>query len=169
MEVCMKIACRTSIMVAAIIGLVGASVATARERDERGRCTAVGGTVLTNLGVIDANTTLGTATGDLRGAVAAAILSIAPGIDGTTVFMVQHHWVTEPGDTIALSVAKATATMVAPGLFAIVSYPLKIVGGTGRFNGATGRLDSIGEVDLNAGRTVFRYTGKVCFAGGEEQ
>jgi len=90
------------------------------------------------------------------------ILSVAPGKDGSTVFTVQHHWITEPGDTITVGVAKATAMMVAPGLYAIVSYPIAIVGGTGRFDGATGHIESIGEVDLAAGHTVFRYTGEIC-------
>lgn len=154
---------RTRVAFATLTCLLLAAVSMAQERGERGRCAPVGGTILTNLGVIDANTTLGTATGDLKGAVAATILSVAPGKDGTTVFTVQHHFVTESGDTIAVGLAKATAVMVAPGLFAIVSYPIMIVGGTGRFDGASGRLDSIGEVDLNAGRTVFRYEGSVCF------
>jgi len=30
---------------------------------------------------------------------------------------------------------------------------------------AKGDLDSIGEVDLALGQTVFRYTGKLCLAG----
>ena len=38
---------------------------TASER----HCLPVGGTVMTNFGAIDLNTTMGTATGDLRGAV----------------------------------------------------------------------------------------------------
>jgi len=127
------------------------------------QCVPIGGSILTNLAVVDANTSLGTATGDLQGAVAAAILEIAPGEIGTTVFTVQHHFVTETGDTLAVDKAQATASMVAPGLFAIVTYPVTIVGGTGRFAGATGGFDNIGEVDLNTGHTVFRYQGRVCF------
>jgi hypothetical protein len=157
-------ACRSCIPYVAVVVLLVASVATAQER---GRCAPVGGAVLTNLGVVDANTTLGTATGDLKGAVGATILSVAAGKEGTTVFTVQHHWVTESGDTIVVDVAKASGVMVAPGLFAVVSYPITIVGGTGRFDGATGRIDNIGEVDLNTGHTVFRYTGKVCLGGRE--
>jgi hypothetical protein len=160
---------RIRIVSVAVLTLFAAGGSMAQARDDRGRCAPVGGSIQTNLGVVDANTTLGTATGDLKGAVAATILSVAPGDAGTTVFMVQHHFVTEAGDTIAVGAAKATAVMVAPGLFAIVSYPIRIVGGTGRFDGATGRLDNIGEVDLNVGHTVFRYTGKVCFAGREDE
>jgi hypothetical protein len=37
-----------------------------------------------------------------------------------------------------------------------------LTGGTGKFEGATGQIDNIGEVDMNRGVTVFRYTGKLC-------
>jgi hypothetical protein len=43
-----------------------------------------------------------------------------------------------------------------------VSYPVTITGGTGKFAGAAGTLENIGEVDLNTLRTVFRYQGDVC-------
>lgn len=125
-------------------------------------CRQVGGAFLTNLGVVDSNTTLGVATGDLKGAVAATILNISTQPDNSVVFTVQHHFVTDSGDTITVDVAHAVATPVAPGLLAIVSYPIKITGGTGRFSGAHGQINNIGEVDLNTGHTVFRYTGEVC-------
>ena len=126
-------------------------------------CVTVGGSISTNLGVIDANTTLGTATGDLRGALAAKILGISQ-VGNNTVFSVQHHWVTESGETLVIDPATATSTQVAPGLFAIINYSLHISNGTGKFAGATGDLHLIGEVNLNTGQTVFRYTGQVCFA-----
>ena len=148
--------------------LLTASGAVAEPNGTRRQCAPIGGSFLTNLAVVDANTSLGTATGDLEGAVAATILEIAPGENGTTVFTVQHYFVTETGDTIAVDKAQATAVMVAPGLFAIVSYPVTIVGGTGRFAGATGGFDNIGEVDLNTGHTVFRYRGQVCLKAPEK-
>lgn len=126
-------------------------------------CVIVGGSISTNLGVIDANTTLGTATGDLRGALAAKILGISQ-VGNNTVFSVQHHWVPESGETLVIDPATATSTQVAPGLFAITDYSLHISNGTGKFAGATGDLHLIGEVNLNTGQTVFRYTGQVCFA-----
>ena len=43
-----------------------------------------------DLAAIGQSTTLGTETGDLRGAVAATILNVSPGANGTTVFTVQH-------------------------------------------------------------------------------
>src|SRR5881275_2650833 len=92
------------------------------------RCMSVGGSIITNFGGVDANTTLGPATGDLRGAVAATL--------------------TAPPS---------------PTRFAFTSYPARIIGGTGRFAGATGDLTNIGEADLQAG-TAIRYSGQVCFA-----
>jgi len=59
-------------------------------------CAPVGGTVMTNFGAIDPNTTMGTATGDLREAVSGTLLGAPqPGPGNTVVFHVQHHWVTE--------------------------------------------------------------------------
>src|SRR5258705_9871510 len=54
------------------------------------QCRPIGGTVMTNLGVIDENTTLGSATGDLKGALAARIQNIVSNPDGTVSFTVQH-------------------------------------------------------------------------------
>jgi hypothetical protein len=125
----------------------------------------VGGTIMTNFGAIDQNTTMGTATGDLRGAVSGTILGAPqPGAGNTLVFHVQHHWVTESGDTLSFDPATATTIPLSQTLFAIVTYPLHLTGGTGKFVGAKGDLNAIGEVDLVKG-TVFRYSGQVCFAG----
>ena len=66
--------------------------------------------------------------------------------------------------------AQATVTPVTPTLLAVVNYPIEITGGTGKFAGATGTINNIGEVDvpnfpdLTGGTTVFRYSGQVCFA-----
>jgi hypothetical protein len=129
-------------------------------------CVPVGGMVMTNFGAIDPFTnTLGPATGDLSGAVSATLLGAPqPGAGGTVVFHVQHHWVTESGDTITVDPAAATAAPLSQTLFAIITYPIHITGGTGKFAGATGDLTNIGEVDLGAKATVFRYSGQVCFA-----
>jgi len=86
------------------------------------------------------------------------------------IFHVQHHFVTETGDIIFVDPAIATSMPVAPGLFAILTYPVHINGGTGKFAGASGDITNIGEVrlpnapDTAGGTTVFRYSGQVCFA-----
>lgn len=144
---------------AVILGALGATAF--------GQCLHVGGGVVTNVGVISPDRTLGTATGGLAGAVGVQILGETPGPNGTTVFLVHHYWVTDQGDTIFVEPAQLTAVPVAPGLFAVVTYPVSISGGTGRFAGATGKLTAIGEADFNAGKIGLRYSGQVCFADSE--
>lgn len=135
-------------------------------------CQSVGGTVMTNFAVVNASTTLGVVDGDLKGAVAATIIDVVPGANGTTIFHVQHHFVTQSGDTIFTDVATATSIQVGQslgiqGFYAVVDYPVHITGGTGRFAGATGDFQSIGVGDLGTGQTIFRYSGQVCFAGDD--
>jgi hypothetical protein len=146
-----------------MLALLALPSAFAAAKDAKPSCRPVGGSLMTNFGAVDQNTTLGTATGDLKGAVAATVLSVVAGANGTVVFTVQHHWVTEAGDSIAADQAQATTLPLSQTLFAVITYSLHITGGTGRFAGATGDLHFIGEADLVEG-TVFRYTGKVCFS-----
>jgi len=117
-------------------------------------CTPVGGTFMTNLGAIGGtsvpSTTLGRVTGDLSGAVAATIASVRPS-GGNLVFTVQHHILTDDGDFVFANEAQATAMPVAGApqpLFAIVTYPVHISGGTGKFARATGDITNIGEVQV---------------------
>jgi hypothetical protein len=129
-------------------------------------CQAAGGMLMTDLGAIDVATTMGVATGDLKGAVGATILNTDVQNGGATlVFTVQHHWVTEAGDTLNFAPAKATFNQVATDstFYAAVSYPVHLSGGTGKFAGATGDFTNIGEADLATGHLVFRYTGTICY------
>lgn len=145
-------------------GLPPAPKAAPHQGDHERHCVPVGGTVMTNFGAVDPNTTLGPATGDLAGAVAATLTAPpASGPQGTVLFHVQHHWVTAAGDNIFFDPAVATTQPLSQTLFAVISYPSHINGGTGKFAGATGDLTNIGEADLVHG-TVFRYSGEVCFA-----
>ena len=116
-------------------------------------------------------TTLGTVTGDLRGAVGVYIFSITAGPNNSIVAKVHHHWVTEAGDTIFLEDATANAFPVGviPGVYAVAddSYTVNIIGGTGRFAGATGKLSTIGVLDQGQGKIVLRYFGEICFAQPE--
>ena len=129
-------------------------------------CSVVGGAILTNLGgfgqIDGAPTTLGVATGDLKGALGVQILSASP--DFTTI-TVQHHWVTEAGETLTIDQATLHGTFVAPGLLAVVQYKVHLSGGTGRFAKASGDMLAIGELDLNTGHAVLRYDGQICLAG----
>jgi hypothetical protein len=117
-------------------------------------------------------TTLGTVTGDLRGAIGVYFFTIT-GVGGPTVVAtVHHHWVTEAGDTIFLQDATATAFKVGTlsGVYAVGddSYTVNIIGGTGRFAGATGKLSTSGVLDISQGKVVLRYQGEICFAQPEQ-
>src|SRR5437868_14268456 len=126
-------------------------------------CSDVGGAILTNVGgfgQIDSHlTTLGIATGDLKGAIGVEIQGIN---SSSTVFTVQHHWVTDTGETLTIDQAEAKGAFVAPGLLAITDYKFHLSGGTGRFAGAIGDMGAIGELDFNTGHAILRYSGAVC-------
>ena len=108
--------------------------------------------------------TLGTATGDLKGAVGATILSVTPGPGNATTFRVQHQWITEAGETLLFEPATAVGVPTeVPGVFGVTYEELKIVGGTGNYDGAHGELRVFGAADLQRGETVFRYEGEICF------
>jgi len=154
---------------------------------DRKNCKEVSGGVVTNFqtesGTVkfgDGNgqsflfTTLGTATGDLAGGIGVYIFSFTPGSATVpAVAKVHHHWVTEAGDTIFAQDATATAYQVGPfaGVYAVAddSYIVNIIGGTGRFAGASGTLKVIGVLDTSQRdptqcKVVLRYQGTICFA-----
>jgi len=145
---------------AVLLGLVTASAFAANPH-----CSAIGGAILTNVGgfgQIDGSpTTMGVASGDLRGAVGVQIVSASADFTSITV---QHHWVTENGETLNVDPATLHGTFVAPGLLAITEYKTHLSGGTGRFANATGDTTYIGEIDFNTGHVVLRYSGTTCFA-----
>ena len=168
-----------SMMLAAALVAVGAwSPSHPAVAAASANCIPVGGTFMTNLGAIGGtsvpSTTLGRVTGALSGAVAATIANVQQS-GGNFVFTVQHHIVTDEGDFVFANEAQATAMPVqgAPHpLFAIVTYPVHITGGTGKFAHATGDITNIGEVqvpnfasgDLSGGTLILRYSGQICFA-----
>jgi hypothetical protein len=125
-------------------------------------CVQVGGTVMTNF--TSQTNTLGTATGDLKGAVAATILSVTPGPGNATTFNVQHQWITEAGGMLMLEPATAVGVPTnVPGVFGVTYDEIRIVGGTGKYDGSHGALRVFGAADLQRGETVFRYQGEICF------
>lgn len=126
-------------------------------------CVHVGGTLMTNIGAIEGVTNLGPVSGDLQGSVAATI----KGQDAQGNFLVQHYWVTNAGDTILLkqAVLKPVATSD-PNVVAVLwgNYSSDILGGTGKFKNATGRIDYFGIADFREKTLVLRYKGEACFA-----
>ena len=150
---------KTGSILAAVAFLVAGAVA--QKNNKHQHCQSVGGMLMTNLGAIDASTTMGPVTGDLKGSVSGTVVSTEV-IGNNLVFHIQHHWVTESGDMLFFDQATATTTLVAPGLYAIITYPVHLSGGTGKFAGVTGDTNSIGEVDLNTGQIVLRYSGQLC-------
>ena len=129
-------------------------------------CTDLGGVILTNVGgfgQIDGSpTTMGVATRDLKGAIGIQIVSASPDFTSITV---QHHWVTENGETPNFGQATLHGTFLAPGLLAVTEYKAHLSGGTGRFTNATGDTSYIGEIDFNTGHVVLRYSGNMCIGG----
>jgi len=127
-------------------------------------CQDVGGGVLTNF--LDSTHTEGTSTGDIRGAIGVVILAPpASGPNGTTVYHVQHHWVTDSGDTIFLKDAFLTTFSTSDPNRVLGDYlnGVEFMGGTGRFEGATGTASVFGAADLSLGQITLRYAGTVCF------
>jgi hypothetical protein len=100
---------------------------------------------------------------DLKGAIGVEILSQSAG-PGRPPFLGPPHFGSPKQATrLSLKPAQLTVVPVAPGLFAVVTYPVSIRGGTGRFKGASGKLNVIGKADFNAGHIGLRYDGEVCF------
>ena len=140
---------------AVVIGLLLAVPAWA------GQCQVVGGVLMTNIGAIEGVTNLGPVSGDLQGSVAATI----KGQDSAGNYLVQHYWVTSAGETILLkqAVLKPVATSD-PNVVAVLwgNYSSDILGGTGKFANATGKIDYFGIADFKERTLVLRYRGRVC-------
>jgi hypothetical protein len=126
-----------------------------------GECEVVGGMLMTNIGAIEGITNLGPVTGDLKGSIAATI----KGHDNKGNFLVQHYWVTSSGETILLKEAVLTPVATSdPNVVAVLwgNYSSDILGGTGKFANATGRINYFGIADFREMTLVLRYRGKVC-------
>jgi len=52
-------------------------------------------------------------------------------------------------------------------VYAIITYPVHLTGGTGKFAQLSGDLNNIGEVDLNSGQIVLRYSGQLCSSSND--
>ncbi|MFO1499503.1 MAG: hypothetical protein U1G07_14090 [Verrucomicrobiota bacterium] len=143
------------------------STSLAQAGSDASNCEKVSGAFSTDF--IAQDQTAGTATGDLKGTLGVKILSMTGEVgNGKPVTgKAQHFWVTEAGDTIFTQELVAefypSASPSLSLLYALVEQEVKITGGTGRFEGATGVLKVWGAADFAAGQAVGRYTGTVCF------
>jgi hypothetical protein len=131
---------------------------------DAGHCRHVGGGVLTNF--LDQTHTEGASTGDIRGAIGVAVIGQpTSGPNGTTIYHVQHHWVTDSGDTIFLNDAFLTTFPTSDPNRVLGDYlkGVDLIGGTGSFDDAKGTLSFFGADDLKLGQIALRYEGTVCF------
>jgi hypothetical protein len=149
---------RIGFIPAVVVALQLTAPAWAKDKE----CQAVGGMLMTNIGAIEDVTNLGPATGDLQGSIAATI----KGQDAQGDYLVQHYWVNTAGETILLkqAVLKPVATND-PNVVAVLwgNYSSDILGGTGKFANATGRIDYFGIADFKERTLVLRYRGRVCY------
>ena len=124
-------------------------------------CEVVGGMLMTNINVIAGETNLGPVTGDLHGSIAATI----KGQDAHGNYLVQHYWVTSSGETIVLKEAVLIPVATSdPNVVAVLwgNYSSDILGGTGKFANATGRINYFGIADFKELTLVLRYRGRIC-------
>jgi hypothetical protein len=146
---------------------------------EERNCQEVGGAIFTtfisppNPAATSLTKTLGTVTGDLKGATGLENISMTPGPNGIITFRNRHLWVTESGEAIYAADGDAPAIPI-PGMnglfFTRYTGGVPITGGTGRFAGATGNLDVYGTVDFRDPKhaiIILHYQGEICFADHE--
>ena len=107
-------------------------------------------------------TATGTLSGDLTGTFDAVIDEIRPGDDGS-LHLVAHRTITLEGGTITTSDHGVLSPVESP-LYRANGHYL-ILGGTGIYEGATGRIDIHGDVDLGSGAVNLTYHGHVCVKG----
>jgi hypothetical protein len=158
----MQISSINKVVCSFVATLVLAATAIGQSPTTSSTCHPIGGFISTNVGGFGPNTTMGTAVGDLAGAVGVEILGITTGANGLVDVVVQHHWVTSTGDTLTIDKAHLYGVYVAPGLLAVTNYKVHMAGGTGRYQNTSGDIDVIGEADFNTGHTALQFTGQLC-------
>ncbi|MGP8245815.1 MAG: hypothetical protein ACLQVN_15010 [Bryobacteraceae bacterium] len=148
-----------------LVLLTSALVASIPVWAQPGQCESVGGVLITNIAAIDDVYNLGPVFGDLQGSVAAKIVGST-----ATTYTLQHYWVTTSGDTILFKQAVLTPTYPTADKNIVAvpwgNYSSDINGGTGKFAGASGKIDYFGMADFNKLTLVLRYSGTVCYPVG---
>jgi hypothetical protein len=74
-----------------------------------------------------------------------------------------------PSERIIIALSRMFQVGTLAGVYGVGddSYTVKIIGGTGLFADANGKLSFIGVLDTSQGKVVLRYQGTVCFAQPE--
>lgn len=121
-------------------------------------CQNVAGTI--SAAFTSPTTVAGSVTGGLAGTVSATIVDISPAGDGALHLSLTHVFTGAGGDQL-FTEDVAVLGPVSPPIYRMDTV-YTIVGGTGTFAGASGKLHNHGEVDLSAGTVSLRYHGRVC-------
>jgi hypothetical protein len=121
-------------------------------------CSKVGGSMLTQF--VDEKTGQYQLSGDLQGSGRGIILEQKQDKTTTTIKL-EHTFVTSGGDI--LQTKGDVGTFIgAKEQKAFATINFKIVGGSGRYDGANGTLEGIGAADFASGQGVLRYGGMIC-------
>lgn len=146
---------RTIGPVALLLGLAVAPAAQAA-------CRTVAGTIDASVVGTDPVTVVGNVTGDLAGSTRAVVSAMEPNEDGTMQIALAHDFVTSNRATIRTE-DEAVWTPIAgrDGVFHMATE-YRITGGSGAFEGATGKLFNDGIADTTNGLVTLRYTGEIC-------
>lgn len=125
-------------------------------------CRPVAGTIDASVVGGDPVNVLGNVSGDLAGATRAVISSQGDGGNGTVTLGLAHDFVTHGrGSLRTTDTAVWTPIPGREGVFHMATE-YTIQGGTGAFDGATGRLINDGVADTTTGLVTLRYAGEVC-------
>ena len=125
-------------------------------------CRPVAGTIDATVVGGEPVNVLGNVSGDLAGATRAVLTGQAAGTDGKVELDLAHDFVTFGRGSLKTT-DKAVWTPVPgkEGVFHMATV-YTIAGGTGAFDGASGKLMNDGVADTNTGLVTLRYAGEVC-------
>ena len=117
-------------------------------------CEDVSGTGVTRN--LTNSTQLGVSFGDLKAAIYGEIIA-----SNFPLIVLNHTLTLESRDMVFTAGDEAILTPISE-VVSRVNETLYIVGGTGRFDGASGQLSVSGILDSQTGKNVFLYEGTVC-------
>lgn len=125
-------------------------------------CRPVAGTIDATVVGGEPVNVLGNVSGDLAGATRAVLTGQSAGDDGKVEIDLAHDFVTfERGSLKTTDKAVWTPVPGKDGVFHMATV-YTIDGGTGAFDGASGKLMNDGVADTNTGLVTLRYAGEVC-------